>query len=314
MSQNDYKKPSITRGDEVLVKIHATTVSTADHRIRALDVPAGFGLPMRLIFGITAPRKHILGVELAGEVVQVGTLVKDLRPGDRVCAHPGEQMGTHAEYIVLKDCVKLPASIPTRTAAALAFGGTTALSFLRDTAKLAPGERLLVVGAAGCVGSAAVQIAKHLGAHVTGTCGPGNLQVVTEIGADAAIDYTCDKPLKGREFDVVMDCVGAGNVSTYKHLMKDTLASGVKPRIILVAGSLWDTLGMLWPPRGIRVLAGPVWSDLALLQDVVRLCEQGAFTPLLDAHRFSLDEIVAAHALVDTGHKRGSVVVDVVAS
>lgn len=324
-TQEDYPKPCITRPNQVLVRIHATTVSTADHRLRALDVPAGFGLPMRLIFGITAPRKHVLGTELAGEVVQVGDHVKDLRPGDFICAHPGEQLGAHAEYIVLSSvqCIKLPESISTRTAAALAFGGTTALHFLRDAAQLTPGERLLVIGAAGSVGSAAVQIGKHLGAHVTGVCGPSNIKLVTEtLKADAAIDYTIEGPLLPGTYDVVIDCVGVGNAQSYKHLMATggALATGgasgaapaKPPRIVLIAGSLWDLLGMMWPPRGIRVVAGPVSTSPALLQEVVGLCERGAFVPLLNEQTFSLNDIVAAHALVDTGHKRGSVVVDVV--
>lgn len=309
--QDDYPKPSITRPEQVLVRILATTVSTADFRLRSLTVPSGFGLPVRLIFGITSPRKHVLGTELAGEVVQVGKDVGDVRPGDRVVAHPGGQLGAHAEYIVLPavECIKLPTSIPTRTAAALAFGGTTALHFLRDAAKLAAGERLLVVGAAGCVGSAAVQIGKHLGAHVTGVCGPSNIQLVSStLGADAVIDYTAEEGLQGN-FDVVMDCVGVGTVASYKHLMK--ASNNTTPRIVLSAGSLWDMLGMLWPPRGIRVVAGPMPTSPALLQDVVKLCEQGEFTPLLNERSFALDDIASAHALVDTGHKRGSVVVEV---
>lgn len=271
---------------------------------------------MRLIFGITAPRNHVLGTELAGHVESVGTNVTTLHVGDRVCAHTGAQLRAHAEYVVLRasQCVLLPDKATYREAGALAFGGTTALYFLREAAKLAPGERLLVVGASGCVGSAAVQIGRALGAHVTGVCGPSNLQLVREtLGADAVLDYTAG-PLTGN-YDVIVDCIGVGGLALYRPLLgvaSDNKEVAAKPaRLVLIAASLWEMLSGMWAGKGIKVIAGPA-MDSPLLADVVEMYANGTFMPLLDERVFTLDDIAKAHALVDTGHKRGSVVVEVV--
>ncbi|MFS8067534.1 MAG: NAD(P)-dependent alcohol dehydrogenase, partial [Byssovorax sp.] len=188
--------PKPTLGDrEVLIRIHASTVTTADWRARSLSLPPGFGLMGRLVFGIFGPRKPILGTELAGEVEAVGKAVTRFKAGDQVFAFAGASYGCHAEYRTMAEdglIARKPANLSFEEAAALSFGGTTALNFLRDKGGIKPGDRVLIVGASGGVGTAAVQIAKHLGAEVTGVCSTANLELVLSIGADRVIDYTSE--------------------------------------------------------------------------------------------------------------------------
>ena len=293
--------------DEVLIRIHATTVNSADWRLRSAKVPRGFGLLIRLVFGITGPRQPILGTELSGVIEAVGAGVAGFKPGDAVFAFPGAKMRCHAEYRTLAasgNILPKPENLSFEQAAALSFGGTTALFFLRDQARVKPGERVLVLGASGTVGSAAVQIAKQMGAHVTGVCSTANLDLVRGLGADAAIDYTAqDFAASGATYDIIMDCVAA----TRYALAKSALARN--GRFLVVAGGLPELLGTLWPRRnGHRIKAGTGperLSDLSLLADRARA---GTYLPLIDSS-FRFDQIVAAHARVDSGRKCGSVAV-----
>ncbi len=298
--------PSPTE-NEVLVRIHATTVNSADWRLRSAKVPRGFGLIIRLVFGITGPRQPILGTELSGVVEATGAKVTRFRSGDAVFAFPGAKMRCHAEYRTMIETGNIlikPDNLSFEQAAALSFGGTTALFFLRDQAKVKTGERVLIVGASGTVGSAAVQIAKQLGADVTGVCSTANLDLVRGLGADAVIDYTAqDFTSSGATYDVIMDCIGA---TTYAATKSALARNG---RYLPIAGGLPELLGSLWPRKnGHKVMAGTGperLSDLMLLADWARA---GTYTPLIDC-TYPLDRIVAAHARVDTGRKRGSVVV-----
>ncbi len=291
---------------EVLIRIHATAVNSGDWRLRSAKVPRGFGLIIRLVFGITGPRQPILGTELSGVIAAVGAGVTRFKPGDAVFAFPGTKMRCHAEYRTMAETGNIlpkPENLTHEQAAALSFGGTTALFFLRDQARVKPGERVLVIGASGTVGSAAIQIAKHLGAHVTGVCSTANIDLVRGLGADAVIDYTAqDFTTEGANYDIIMDCIGA---TTYA-ASKTVLARN--GRFLPVAGGLPELLGTLWPRRNghkIKAGTGPEkLSDLILLADWARA---GSYTPLIDS-TYPFDQIVAAHARVDTGRKRGRVV------
>ena len=302
----DVPKPA-PQDDEVLIRIHATTVNSGDWRMRSARVPRGFGLIIRLVFGITGPRQPILGTELSGVVEAVGAKVTRFEPGDVVFAFPGAKMRCHAEYRTMPETGNIqqkPENLSFEQAAAMSFGGTTALFFLRDKAQVKPGERVLVLGASGTVGSAAVQIAKQLGGQVTGVTSTANIDLVRSLGADATIDYAAqDFATSGKTYDIILDSVGA---TTYA---ASAAALAVNGRFLAVAGGLPDLLGTLWPRRnGHRIKAGTGperLSDLALLADWAR---SGAYIPLIDS-TYSFDEIVAAHARVDTGHKRGNVVV-----
>jgi NADPH:quinone reductase-like Zn-dependent oxidoreductase len=293
--------------DGVVVRVRATTVSSGDARLRSARVPPGFGLLVRLAFGVFGPRKHVLGTEVAGEVVEAGAQSR-FAVGDRVFALLGANLGGHAEYVAIPGAAAIatiPPAVTLEQAAALAFGGTTALFYLRDKAKLRPGEHVLVNGASGSVGSAAVQLAKHFGARVTAVCSAANADLVTRLGADSVIDYTQqDFTSVGERFDVVMDTVG--NCSFAR--CAPTLADG--GRLLLVVAGLGDTLGALL--RSVRsgrsVLCGVAPERAEDLQLLAELAETGVYRPVID-RSFPFERIADAHARVDSQRKKGNVVV-----
>jgi len=292
---------------EVLIEVRATTVTTGDWRARSLEVPRGFGLMSRLFFGIAGPRQPILGTELSGDIVSVGGDVRGFRVGDAVFAFPGAAMGGHAEYRCMPDdgmVAKKPASLGYEEAAALSFGGTTALTFLRKAA-IQKGDKVLVNGASGGVGTAAVQLARHFGAEVTGVCSSNNLELVKSIGAARVIDYTRDDFTKnGETYDIIVDTAGTAGFARSKRSLKDG------GRLLVVLGTLPDLL--LGPARsmasGKKIIAGSSSPRPEDLRFLATLAESGALKPVID-RRLPFERIVDAHRLVDTGHKRGSVVV-----
>jgi NADPH:quinone reductase-like Zn-dependent oxidoreductase len=292
---------------EVLIRVHAASVSAADWRIRSASVPRGFGVMIRLLFGLQGPRQPVLGTELSGVVEEVGTSVERFAPGERVFAFPGGRMGAHAEYVAVRDdgmLQRVPAGVDLTVAAALCFGGTTALYFLRDKAKLQPGEKLLVVGAAGSVGSAAVSLGKHFGAHVTAVCSGNNVDFVSSLGADHVIDYTrADFARNGERYDVIMDCVGSAPFTR----SRGSLAAG--GRLLLVVATLWEILSAPFQSRGgLKVFAGSAPEDVQNLTTLAELCARGIFRPHVSA-TFPFEQIQRAHALVESQHKRGNAVV-----
>jgi NADPH:quinone reductase-like Zn-dependent oxidoreductase len=297
----------VPKDDEVLIKIHATTVTSGDWRARSLDVPTGFGLISRLFFGVLRPRQPILGTELAGEVEAIGGNVRRFNVGDEVFAFAGTRMGCHAEYRCMPEngAVALkPANLTYDGAAALSFGGTTALDFFRR-AKLQSGEKVLVNGASGGVGTAAVQLAKHFGANVTGVCGTANVELVRSLGADRVIDYRREDFTKnGETYDVIVDTAGTAPFSRSKASLTE------RGRLLLVLGGLSDLLTVPWVSMtsGKKVVAGPAAErpeDLLLLAE---LAEAGVFRPVID-RRYPFERIAEAHAYVDTGRKRGNVII-----
>ncbi len=303
----DVPKPA-PKDNEILIKTYATTVSSADWRARTLTVPAGMGLMARLVFGISRPRKAILGTELSGVVVEVGKGVTKFKPGDAVIAYPGAGFGSHAEYRVMSqdgNLVLKPQSIGFEEAAALSFGGITAYDYLVNKAKVKAGERVLINGASGATGTAFVQLAKHFGAEVTGVCSGGNRDLVRKLGADHVIDYTTtDFASGGRKYDVIVDTVGTAPWSRARH------ALGPKGRLVVVSGSLSD---MIFGPlrarfSGKRLIGGVTSGALVGLRKLAALAEEGHYRPVID-RSYSFDQMVEAHRYVDTGRKRGSVVV-----
>ncbi|RYE86928.1 MAG: NAD(P)-dependent alcohol dehydrogenase, partial [Hyphomicrobiales bacterium] len=237
----DMPKP-VPRDNEVLIRIRATTVTTGDWRARSLKMPQGFGILGRLVFGLFGPRKPILGTELAGVVETVGSAVTRFKPGDEVFAFPGGNFGAHAEYRTMPEdgLVALkPANLSFEEAAALSFGGTTVLGPLRDKIRIKPGDKVLVVGASGAVGSAAVQIAKHLGAEVTGVCSTANLSLVRSIGAERVIDYTKeDFATSGETWDVIVDTTGTAPFSRSEVALKPG------GRLLVILGTLAQAVGV----------------------------------------------------------------------
>jgi NADPH:quinone reductase-like Zn-dependent oxidoreductase len=302
----ELEKPT-PKDDEVLIRIHATTVTAADWRARSLEMPRGFGLMGRLFFGLSKPRQPILGTELAGTIEATGKDVKKFKPGDEVFAFPGAALGGHAEYRCLREdrpIVRKPSNLGFEEAAALSFGGTTALDFLRR-AKLSSGEKVLVNGASGNVGTAAVQLARHFGAVVTGVCSSANVELVRSLGATRVIDYTKeDFTEDGETYDVIVDTAGTAPYSRCRHSLTE------RGRLLVVLGGLGELLLAPWVSMTTHrtVFAGPAGERAADLEELATLAEAGAYKAVID-RRYPLEEIVEAHRYVDSGRKRGSVVI-----
>ena len=302
----EFDKPT-PMDNEVLIKIHATTVTSADWRVRSLSVPTGFGLIMRLIFGISRPKQPILGSELAGVVELVGKDVSKFKVGDSVFAFSDAAMGCHAEYKCMRENGALalkPANLTYDEAAALSFGGLTALDFF-NRAKIQRGERVLVNGASGAVGTAAVQLAKHFGADVTGVCSTANVELVRSLGARHVIDYTKeDFTQNGETYDIIVDTVGIAPLSRSTASLKEG------GRLLMVLAGLPEMLQIPWlsMTSGKKFIAGPTATRAEDMRFLAKLAETGEFKPVID-RRYPFEQIAQAHRYVDTGRKRGNVVV-----
>jgi NADPH:quinone reductase-like Zn-dependent oxidoreductase len=305
----DVPRPEPTLG-EVSIRVVATTVSSGDWRVRSSEVPAGMRTLMRVAMGWSAPRQPVLGTELVGVVDALGAHVSEWRIGDVVVAMPGAAMGAHAEFKIMPAAGKLiakPVSLTFHEAAAMCFGGLTALHFLRARAGLQRGERLLVIGAAGAVGSAAVQLAHALGAEVTGVCSGANAALVAGLGAARVIDYTqTDYTTGGETYDVIMDTVGGASYATCRRVLRP------RGRLLRVVAGLGGLLSAPFQGRafGHRVIAGVSSERRDDMNYLAELAERGQYRPVIDGH-FPFERIAEAHARVDSHHKRGSVVVDV---
>jgi NADPH:quinone reductase-like Zn-dependent oxidoreductase len=250
------EKPTI-KPNEILIKIRATTVSSGDWRVRSLDVPFGFKLLSRLFLGFSRPKRPILGSELAGDIEAVGKDVRKFNVGDAVFAHPGTSLGCHAEYRAMPEdgAVALkPANLTYEEAAALSFGGTTALDYLKEKGKVQRGEKVLIVGASGAVGTAAVQLAKHFGAEVTGVCSTANLELVKSIGADKVIDYTKgDFTKNGETYDIILVAAGTTSFSQCQASLNE------HGRLLMIVAGLAEMAQIPWAAMtsSKRVFAGP---------------------------------------------------------
>lgn len=291
---------------EVRIRIEATTVSAGDARVRGLRVPRGYGPFARAALGWSGPRQPILGTELAGTVDALGPGVSGWSPGDPVVAFLGGKFGCHAELRVVaaSSLVRRPPALGAEAAASLLFGGTTALDFLRR-GRLVAGESLLVNGASGAVGVAAVQLGRHLGARVTAVASAGNAELVRSLGATHVVDHRTEDFTGGEaRYDVILDAAGTAPFPRARRV----LAEG--GRLLQVLSTLGETI--LGPLQALgtsrRVLGGVAGDSPELVRDLVALAAAGTLRPVI--HRtVPLDDIVEAHRLVDGGHKRGSVVV-----
>ena len=299
----------IPKENEILVKVKATTVTVADIRSRSFTVPSSVWLPARIAIGIRKPRKEILGMELAGEVELVGKNVKRFKVGDQVFAATLTDYGAYAEYKCLREDGPVeikPSNITYGEAAAIPIGARTALYFLRK-AGIKSGQSVLVYGASGSVGSYAVQIAKYLGATVTGICSTTNVELVKSLGADKVIDYTAEDFSKTDEtYDVIFEAV---NKSSFSACMKLLKTNGT---YINVTEPL-PNLQMLWTKltsskKLILSQNSPETSEaLTYLKELV---EMGKLKVVIDKF-YLFDEVVEAHRYVEKGHKKGNVVVKV---
>lgn len=297
--------------DEVLVKVYASTVSAADYRSRSRKVPKGLGLPTALALGVFRPRKRVLGMDVAGVVEAVGARVTSFEPGDPVIAMLGSRFGGHAEYVCIPQdgaIAAKPRNMTFTDAVTLVFGGTTAHAFL-GRAAIKPGSTVLVNGASGAVGTAAVQLAAQKGARVTGVCSGAHRELVTALGADRVIDYADEDFLtEGQTYDVIMDCVGNAPF--------ERVEAGINPggALLLVISDLRGMLLAPWRSRrsGKLVTSGNAGKAAEALADLVDLAESGRFEAVID-RTYDLADIAAAHRYVDEGHKAGNVVLRIAA-
>lgn len=289
--------PAIGKG-QVVVRVAAAAVTSADARIRGARFPRGFGAMARLAFGVRRPRRPVLGGVFSGVVEQVGGGVSGIAVGDEVCGMTGIAMGTHAELVVARAdrLVPKPAGVTHSDAAAIIFGGTTALHYLRD--RVRPGSRVLINGASGAIGTAAVQLARRDGAHVTGICSEANADLVRSLGSEEVVDHTVMpwQTLTDR-FDLVLDTVGNIDIAGGRELLADG------GRLGLAVASLGQTMRA----RG-DVFAGPSPENPEDFARLLELVEAGHMRVVVD-RELALDEIVEAHRIVDTGRKVGNIVV-----
>ena len=305
----EVEKP-IPKDDEILVRIHATTVTAGDVTLRSLKVPSFlFWVLARINYGLTGPRKTVLGSDLAGEIEAVGRDVKHFRKGDQIFGTTTiDVLGAHAEYTCVPEegvvAIK-PANITYEEAAAVSHGALTALFFLRDKGHIQPGHQVLINGASGGVGTFAVQLAKAFGAQVTGVCSTANLELVKSLGADKIIDYTKEDFTQSNEtYDIIFDTVGKSSFSRCK--------SSLKPEGVFLAPvwGLKELVQMLWTSiaSSKKVVIGVTVDrkqDLILLKELI---EAGKIKSVID-RRYSLEQIAEAHRYVDQGHKKGHVAI-----
>jgi NADPH:quinone reductase-like Zn-dependent oxidoreductase len=304
----EVEKPT-PKEDEVLIKIYATTVSSGDVIDRSGTVSPWAWLPTRIIFGFRKPKRTIPGAELAGEIEAVGKDVTLFRKGDQVFGNTGFGSGAYAEYKCLPEDGVLamkPANMTYEEAAAVPFGGLTALHFLRK-GNIQSGQKVLIYGASGSIGTFAVQLAKYFGAKVTGVCSTTNLEMVESLGADKVIDYTQEDFTKsGETHDVIFDAVRKSSFSRCKgSLKKKGFYLTTDMGLALILQMLWTL--MIGSKKVISGVASSRTKDLNFLK---KLIEAGKIKSVID-RRYSLEEIVEAHRYVDKGHKKGNVVITV---
>jgi len=299
----DVEKPT-PKGNEILIRVKATAVNSGDWRLRKAEPFA-----VRFIFGLFKPKIKILGSVFSGVVESVGKNVKLFKVDDFVFGHTDMSFGSYAEYKCLPENGSIalkPANISHNEAAVIPFGGVTALHFIKK-ATIKPGQKVLVVGASGAVGSAAVQLAKSFGANVTGVCSTANIALVKSIGADKVIDYTKeDFTRNGETYDVIFDAVKTISVSGS---LKSLNRNGI---MILSAAGISETLHGLWISRTNKkkVLTGVIShtaADIIYLKDLI---EKEKFKPVID-RTYTLEQIAEAHAYVENGHKKGNVALEV---
>ena len=280
------------RNNEVGIKIFATAVTASDCIIRGFKVSRRLWIPGRLLVGLTKPRKSILGLVLAGEIGTVGKDVKRFQRGDRVYAFTGLRFGAYAEYTCLPEesvIAVMPSNLSYKEAAAIPFGGLLALHFLRK-GEIQSGQKVLIYGASGAIGTAAVQLARHFGANVTGVCSASNLELVKSLGAEQVIDYTNESvPNRGELYDFVFDAVGKRKSSPLK----------VQCQTALTANGKYISVDDGSPKLHSE--------DLLFLTELV---EAGKLKPVID-RCYPLEQIVEAHRYVEQGHKKGNIVITV---
>lgn len=301
----EVEKPE-PKHNEILIKIKATAVNSGDVRLRKADPFA-----IRLFFGLFKPKINILGVVFSGEIESIGSAIQRFKVGDEVFGHTNMSFGTYAAYKCFPENGSIalkPTIITHQEAAVIPFGGVTALYFLKK-ASIKKGQKVLIFGASGAVGTAAVQLAKHFGAIVTGVCSTANVDLVKAIGADKVIEYTKEDFTKsGETYDVIFDTVNKMNLSDSLKSLKIT------GTLILSAAGLSEMIQSsrisITSSKKIKVLTGIINHTAEDINFLKNLIEAGQLKPVID-RTFSLEQMVEAHTYVEKGHKKGNVAIEI---
>ena len=305
LNLEEVEKP-VPTDNEILIRIHSTAVNSGEVRLRKADPFA-----VRLMFGLFRPKKAILGVSLAGEIEATGKNVKRFKVGDSVYGTAGMNFGAYAEYICLPEDGVLaikPGNLTYKEAAVIPFGGTTALSFLRK-GKIQQGQKVLIYGASGAVGTSAVQLAKYFGAEVTGICSTTNVSLVKSLGADKIIDYTQqDFRKSGETYDIIFDTVGK---SPFSGCIKSLNKNGYYLRTVHMQLSAIFRGLLVSLTSSKKVIGGGITEtadDLIFLNSII---EAGQLKPVVD-RIYLLEQMAQAHKYVEKGHKKGNVAITVI--
>jgi len=295
LKMKEVEKPA-PKDDEVLIKIFATAVTASDIFIRGSQIPIQFWIPMRIMLGLTKPRKSIIGLVLAGKIESVGKNVKRFKLGDQVYGLTGFGLGAYAEYKCMKEtdstygCLALkPNNLSYEEATVAAYGGLLAFQYM-EKGNIQRGQKVLIYGASGTSGTTAVQFAKYLGAEVTGVCSTSNIELVKSLGADSVIDYTKKDSINLiKQYDFILDAVGKIKTSEVKETFKKALT-----------------------PKGkyVSIDDGKLILDSNRLALIKELVENGHIKPVVD-RSYPLEQIVEAHEYVGKGHKKGGVAITI---
>ncbi len=287
----------VPKDNEVCIKIHATSVTNSDIFIRGSKLPFPIIIPFRLMIGIFKPRKSIIGLVFSGEVESIGKHIKRFKQGDMVYGLSGFTFGTYAEYLCLKEtdtktgAIALkPNNISHEEATVAAYGGSLAFQYL-EKGNIQSGQKVMIYGASGNTGTIAIQIAKHLGAEVTGVCSTANIEMVKNLGADFTIDYTKQSYVpEGAQYDFILDAVGKAKTSKLKQNSKKALVENGKY---------------------VSIDNGDLKLSSKQLNKIKEYVETNRIKPIIDKI-YPLSEIVEAHRYVEQGHKKGGVAIRVV--
>ncbi len=311
---HEIAKPT-PKDNELLIRVHAVSVGIGDiwaRNFKAItpgkfSMPGLFWLPARMYFGFSKPKVNILGAEFSGQVESVGKDVNLFKQGDPVFGYRGQSMGANAEYLCVPEnslvAIK-PANMTYEEAAVVPYGALTALNLLRSV-NIQPGQKVLINGASGGIGSAAVQLAKYYGAEVTGVCGTPGMEFVKSLGADKVIDYTREDFTKnGQTYDLIFDIMGKSSFAGCKSSLKEN------GRYLLASFKMKQVFQMLWTSmfggrKVICAMSGETVKDLLFIRELV---EAGHIKSVIDK-RYPLEQAADAHRHVETGHARGKVVI-----
>jgi NADPH:quinone reductase-like Zn-dependent oxidoreductase len=294
--------------NEVLIKIYTTTVTAADSMMRK-------GAPYigRLFIGLTKPKHPVTGTGFSGEIVTVGNAVKQYKTGDLVFGESLLGAGTNAEYLCLAEdeiLAKKPSNMTHEQLASVCDGPLTSLNLLKNKANIQSGQKVLIIGASGSLGTAGVQLAKHFGAEVTGVCSSGNLEMVKALGADEVIDYTAvDFTENGKAYDIIYDTVGKSSFSKCKNSLSQngiylSPVMSISLLFQMLKTSMVGSKKVKFDATGIR----PVPELRMMLQELKGLLELGKLKTVIDKS-YPLEQVAKAHKYVDKGHKKGNIVI-----